>query len=197
MLRHVHFGSKGGFRSFAASASGLCREVESRHPDHSKSRRCSALPQVGLEPFMLFCSEAGQAQSWRRAAPSGLSIAYFHVPSGCFLATSTLTPVTLLPPDVVSVHPFWTSARSPVSKATWRLNSILAPGKNAVALRPDPSSSGRLRDRRRRSGREKLVQRADPGEHGVRRLATWGMSAYSSSCPLGLGVLQGYRRSME
>lgn len=40
----------------------------------------------------------------------------------------------------------------------------------------NPSSSTRLRNRRRRSGQKKLVQQAVSGELGIKRQVIWRMS---------------------
>ena len=54
----------------------------------------------------------------------------------------------------------------------------MPPGQDAAGSRPDPPSSRRLRDHRRRSGRKTLVQLAQSGDLAAKRQATWGMSVH-------------------
>jgi hypothetical protein len=50
MLRNAHFGTKGGFRPFAASASQPCRNIRSRHSGDPQTGHHSAPPHGRCEP---------------------------------------------------------------------------------------------------------------------------------------------------
>ena len=52
MLRHTDFDMKGGFRTFAASASQSSINGMTGHSKDHQTRAFSTLPQVGLEPTL-------------------------------------------------------------------------------------------------------------------------------------------------